>query len=133
MADEEITELEEEEEGKEYEEEGQAGDDEERESLAPRYEEDVVLEEEPKEQVMTLEQAQSSLSLLGRTVSGLQHAYLMANLSDLRLTDISLLPTFRHLLFVNVSGNLLSDDHIQVSNFTELSALDHAPRSTCTL
>ncbi|XP_063230254.1 leucine-rich repeat-containing protein 23-like isoform X1 [Bacillus rossius redtenbacheri] len=129
MSDEELEDMGEEEEeddeeaAKEQEEEEKVEDEE-----AAKKEEEVEDEEleagEPgvgqeaaeveEQRALTLEEAKDGLANLGRAASGLQHAYLLAKVSDLRLTDVSALQVFRHLLFVDVSGNLLRDDAFQV-------------------
>nr|CAD7400059.1 unnamed protein product [Timema poppensis] len=66
------------------------------------------------ENILTLEEAKGKLSLLGKTASGMEYAYLMLNISDMELTDINVIPFFKNVLFVNVSGNRLTNADIQV-------------------
>ncbi|XP_012265960.2 leucine-rich repeat-containing protein 23-like [Athalia rosae] len=63
---------------------------------------------------LSFDEAARCLSLLGKNDSGLRYSFLMLTASDKLLTDISIIPTFRNLLFVDVSGNLLTLSEIQI-------------------
>lgn len=66
---------------------------------------DEVLESTP----LSTEMAGESLSLLCRTGSGMAHAYVRIDIKDKGLTDISILKNYKHIRYVDVSGNSLED------------------------
>lgn len=66
------------------------------------------------EKKLTFEEASTALHLLGKDESGIRYAYLMLTLNDSKLTDISILIHFKHLLFLDFSGNLLGLDALHV-------------------
>lgn len=68
--------------------------------------------EEPR--YLTYEEATKCLCTLGKNDSGLKYSYLMMNASDRGLTDISIIPTFRNIVYVNVSGNKLTPSSLEV-------------------
>ncbi|XP_067097040.1 leucine-rich repeat-containing protein 23 [Osmerus mordax] len=79
---------------------------------APQHEEQI----EPCH--LTQETVHQSLSLLCRTANGLAHAFVKMDLKDRQLTDISLISSFVHLRFLDISSNHMSD-------LSPLSALTH--------
>ncbi|TRY90623.1 hypothetical protein DNTS_003692 [Danionella cerebrum] len=58
---------------------------------------------------LTQELIAKSLSLLCRTANGLSHAYVRLDLKNRRLTDLTLLASFVHLRYLDISSNQLSD------------------------
>ncbi|XP_064159960.1 leucine-rich repeat-containing protein 23 [Anguilla rostrata] len=52
---------------------------------------------------------EQGLSLLCRTGNGLSHAFVKLDLKDRRLTDLTLLSSFVHLRFLDISSNHVSD------------------------
>ncbi|CAG9863471.1 unnamed protein product [Phyllotreta striolata] len=76
----------------------------------PRF----ILEELIEERKLTLDEASKGLSTLGKDESGVRYAYLMLTAADMMLTDISVITNYNHLLFVDVRGNLLNLDALQV-------------------
>ncbi|KAG5282486.1 hypothetical protein AALO_G00056550 [Alosa alosa] len=58
---------------------------------------------------VTQDMIKDGLSLLCRTGNGLSHAFVKLELVDRSLTDISLLESFVHLRFIDLSTNHLSD------------------------
>ncbi|XP_027699145.1 leucine-rich repeat-containing protein 23 [Vombatus ursinus] len=58
---------------------------------------------------ITEDTMKEGLSLLCKTGSGLSHAYVKLEAKDKELTDISLLSSYIHLRYVDLSGNRLSD------------------------
>ncbi|XP_067009262.2 leucine-rich repeat-containing protein 23-like [Anabrus simplex] len=71
-------------------------------------------EEEEAPHVLTKEEAGKCLCLLGKAANGIEYAYLMLKANNLGLTDISVIPSFKHVLFVDVIGNRLKDDALEV-------------------
>lgn len=64
--------------------------------------------------VLTFDDACKGLCMLGKTANGLQHAYLKIRLVDQNLCDVAVITGFRHVLIVDLSGNMLDDDAVQV-------------------
>ncbi|KAL2104291.1 hypothetical protein ACEWY4_001159 [Coilia grayii] len=58
---------------------------------------------------LTLDTIKDGLSLLCRTGNGLSHAFVKLELVNRSLTDISVLESFVHLRFIDLSNNHLSD------------------------
>ncbi|XP_044155260.1 leucine-rich repeat-containing protein 23 [Bufo gargarizans] len=118
MSDTEDDVLDEEQEGEEpleeANEDGEAGD-EEGEDKAEEKEEEEGEEEEPKKEEppphvpLTEELLREGLSLLCKTGNGLAHAYVKLEVKDKELTDISILESFIHLRYVDLSQNSLRD------------------------
>ncbi|XP_030035386.1 leucine-rich repeat-containing protein 23-like [Manduca sexta] len=54
------------------------------------------------------------LSMLGKTAEGDGYTYLKATLTDMKLTDITAIKSFKHLQFLNVSNNFLDLEALQV-------------------
>ncbi|GJQ73355.1 hypothetical protein Trydic_g14713, partial [Trypoxylus dichotomus] len=66
------------------------------------------------ERILTFEEASKCLNTLGKDESAVRYAYLMISPIDRKLTDISMILNFKHLLFIDVSGNILTLDRLQV-------------------
>lgn len=64
--------------------------------------------------ILTHADAGKCLHTLGRCDSGYGYAYLSMNASEKGLTDVSVIPTFRHVIYVNVSGNKLTSEALRV-------------------
>lgn len=62
---------------------------------------------------LEFEVASQCLELLGKEQSGLRYAYLLIAPVNRRLTDISVITQFKHILFVNISGNRLTTENIK--------------------
>ncbi|KAJ8259698.1 hypothetical protein GJAV_G00172390 [Gymnothorax javanicus] len=83
-------------------------------------EKDEEVEEQPEEAMaeqeeqvescsLTQEMLVQGLSLLCRTGSGLSHTFVKLDVKDRRLTDLTLLSSFVHLRFLDISSNHVSD------------------------
>ncbi|KAJ8360812.1 hypothetical protein SKAU_G00173370 [Synaphobranchus kaupii] len=74
-------------------------------------EEEAVTEHEEQVETcsLTQEMVEPGLSLLCRTGNGLSHAFVKLDLKDRRLTDLTLLSSFVHLRFLDISSNHVSD------------------------
>lgn len=93
-------------------EEEETGDAEEAVSGEEEAGEEAVEEEEEEklpEVPLTEEIMAECLSLLCKTGDGLAHAYVRTDLHDRELTDISLLKSYIHLRYVDISKNNLKD------------------------
>jgi hypothetical protein len=66
-----------------------------------------------KEKKLTFEQASRCLNTLGKDESGSRYAYIMITATDLKLTDVSVILNFKHVLFLDLSGNYLTTDALQ--------------------
>ncbi|KAF2892785.1 hypothetical protein ILUMI_13387, partial [Ignelater luminosus] len=66
------------------------------------------------EKNLTFEEASRCLNTLGKDESGMRYAYLMITATDRKLTNISTILNFKHVLFVDVSGNFLNLESLQV-------------------
>ncbi|XP_035697868.1 leucine-rich repeat-containing protein 23-like [Branchiostoma floridae] len=66
-------------------------------------------EEKLPEHPLTEEMLGDCLSLLCKTGNGLAHAYVRLDIHEREITDISILKSFIHLRYVDVSANLLRD------------------------
>ncbi|KAK9887197.1 hypothetical protein WA026_021039 [Henosepilachna vigintioctopunctata] len=64
--------------------------------------------------ILTFDEASKCLSNLGKDESGVRYAYLMLSANDMKLTDISKITCFKHVLFVDVSGNFLELEALQI-------------------
>lgn len=71
-----------------------------------------ILEDTTK--VLTQAEAGECLHTLGKCDSGLGYAYLGLNASNKGLTDIRIIPTFKYVLYVDVSGNRLTTEALRV-------------------
>ncbi|CAH0553051.1 unnamed protein product [Brassicogethes aeneus] len=67
-----------------------------------------------KEKKLTFEEASKCLGVLGKDESGIRYAYLMINVSGKKLTDVSVILNFKHILFLDVSINYLTLESLQV-------------------
>ncbi|KAF3429227.1 hypothetical protein E2986_06501 [Frieseomelitta varia] len=63
---------------------------------------------------LTQSEAGECLHTLGKCDSGLGYAYLGLNASNKGLTDVTIVPTFKYVLYVNVSGNRLTTEALGV-------------------
>ncbi|KAJ8985723.1 hypothetical protein NQ317_014374 [Molorchus minor] len=70
--------------------------------------------EEIKEKKLTFEEASQCLNTLGKDESGVRYAYLMITATDRKLTDVSTILNFKHVLFLDLSGNYLNLEGLQV-------------------
>lgn len=66
------------------------------------------------EKKLSFEEASNSLNTLGKDESGIRYAYLMITATDKKLTDVSVILNFKHVLFLDLSGNLLNLEALQV-------------------
>ncbi|XP_052286707.1 leucine-rich repeat-containing protein 23-like isoform X3 [Dreissena polymorpha] len=89
------------------------GEEEQQEEQEPEEEEEKLPEVPLTEEMMP-----ECLSLLCKTGDGLAHAYVKIDIKERELTNISLLKSFIHLRYVDVSKNKLKD-------ISPLSALTH--------
>lgn len=89
---------------------------------------------------LTFEEASKCLHNLGKDESGVRYAYLMITATNRKLTDVSIILNFKHVLFLNLSDNFLNLDALQVlakipflamlkanRNRVESAALDQIP------
>ncbi|XP_069834950.1 leucine-rich repeat-containing protein 23 [Dendropsophus ebraccatus] len=114
MSDAEDDVLDEEQEGEEpieeANEDGEAGEEEGEEKEEEEGEEEEQEKEEPPPPVpLTEEMLKEGLSLLCKTGNGLSHAYVKLDVQDKELTDISVLESFIHLRYVDLTNNSLRD------------------------
>ncbi|XP_076648158.1 leucine-rich repeat-containing protein 23 [Halictus rubicundus] len=77
----------------------------------PRYESPEIPEEA---RVLSFPEAAECLHTLGKCDSGLGYAYLGLNVSNKSLTDIEVILRFKYILFVDVSGNRLTEEDLRV-------------------
>ncbi|XP_052819568.1 leucine-rich repeat-containing protein 23-like isoform X2 [Mya arenaria] len=98
--------------------EEQVGEEEGEEEQQEEEQEPEEEEEKVPEVALTDEMMPECLSLLCKTGDGLAHAYVKLDIKERELTNISLLKTFIHLRYVDVSKNNLKD-------ISPLSALTH--------
>ncbi|XP_066472849.1 leucine-rich repeat-containing protein 23 [Tiliqua scincoides] len=92
-----------EEEKEEVEDKGEEGEGEEEEKEAPEEEEPQV------SNPLTEEIMKEGLSLLCKTGNGLAHAFVKFEAREKELTDITLIQSFIHLRYVDLSDNMLKD------------------------
>ncbi|XP_014769222.1 leucine-rich repeat-containing protein 23 [Octopus bimaculoides] len=74
----------------------------------PVEEEEEILEEVP-DNILSEEVVKEGISSLRRTGSGLAYSFIKLDLSNRKMTDISILEKYIHLRIVNVSNNYLTD------------------------
>ncbi|XP_030764578.1 leucine-rich repeat-containing protein 23-like [Sitophilus oryzae] len=67
-----------------------------------------------KDKKLTWDEASRCLNTLGRDETGARYAYLMITATDKKLTDISIVLSFKHVLFLDFSGNFLTMEALQV-------------------
>ncbi|XP_018576488.1 leucine-rich repeat-containing protein 23-like [Anoplophora glabripennis] len=73
-----------------------------------------IIEEPIKEKKLTFDEASKCLNTLGKDESGVRYAYLMITATARKLTDISIILNFKHVLFIDLSDNFLNLDALQV-------------------
>ncbi|XP_076749559.1 leucine-rich repeat-containing protein 23 [Xylocopa sonorina] len=69
---------------------------------------------EDTSRALTQSEAGECLHALGKCDSGLGYAYLGLNASNKDLTDVRIVPTFKYVLYVDVSGNRLTNEALRV-------------------
>ncbi|XP_029643750.1 leucine-rich repeat-containing protein 23-like [Octopus sinensis] len=74
----------------------------------PVEEEEEILEEVP-DNILSEEVIKEGISLLRRIGNGLAYSFIKLDLSNRKITDISILERYVHLRIVNVSNNYLTD------------------------
>ncbi|XP_018335157.1 leucine-rich repeat-containing protein 23-like [Agrilus planipennis] len=72
------------------------------------------LEEVIVEKRLTFEEAAKCLNTLGKDESGMRYAYLMITATDRKLTHVDIILNFKHVLFIDISGNYLTLDSLQI-------------------
>lgn len=72
------------------------------------------IEEPIKEKKLTFDEASKCLNTLGKDESGVRYAYLMITATERKLTDVSIILNFKHVLFVDISDNFLNLEGLQV-------------------
>lgn len=81
---------------------------------SPREDTALPITQEIKDKKLSFEEASRSLKVLGKDESGIRYAYLMMSLMNRSLTDVSVILNFKHVLFLDLSGNYLTLDDLQV-------------------
>ncbi|CAH0406646.1 unnamed protein product [Chilo suppressalis] len=71
----------------------------------------------------------AGLGLLGKTAEGDGYTYLKVTLNGLKLTDLSLLTSYKHLQYVDVSNNNLESEALQVLADLPFLVLVHADKN----
>lgn len=66
------------------------------------------------EKKLSFDEASRGLSNLGKDETGSRYAYLTLSAMDMKLTDVSIILNFRHVMFLELSGNFLTIDALQV-------------------
>ncbi|XP_012273863.1 leucine-rich repeat-containing protein 23-like [Orussus abietinus] len=69
---------------------------------------------EDKDRFLTHDDASKCLHTLGKCDRGYGYAYLAMEATNRRLTDVSVIPNFRNVIYVNVSGNKLTIEALRV-------------------
>lgn len=87
---------------------------------------------EDTSRALTKTEAGECLHTLGKCDSGLGYAYLGLNASNKGLTDIKIIPTFKYVLYVDVSGNRLTTDALQVLSTMKYLLMLQADRNQVT-
>ncbi|XP_060527367.1 leucine-rich repeat-containing protein 23-like [Cylas formicarius] len=80
--------------------------------LAPRPSVDDVVSSKPKR--LTFEEASEGLSKLGKDETGARYAYLKLDAVGMKLTDVTVVLNFKHVMFLDLSRNLLDLEALQV-------------------
>ncbi|TGZ43173.1 leucine-rich repeat-containing protein 23 [Temnothorax longispinosus] len=84
------------------------------EESQPEYESTISLDEtEHDTRVLAHSEAGECLHNLGKCVAQDEYAYLSMDASDRDLTDVSVILSFRHVRYVNVSGNRLTSEALR--------------------
>lgn len=79
-----------------------------------KYESTISLDEIERDiRVLTHTEAGECLHNLGKCVAQYEYAYLSMNASDRGLTDVSVIPFFKHVRYVNISGNRLTSEALR--------------------
>lgn len=73
-----------------------------------------VSSEPLKPRKLTFEEASRCLNTLGKDESGVRYAYLMLTATEKKLSDVTVILSFKHLLYLDLSGNLLNLASLQV-------------------
>lgn len=73
----------------------------------------IFFQESIKPRILSFNEASRCLNTLGKDESGVRYAYLMLTAVEKKLTDISVITKFKHLLYLDLSGNCLNLDGIQ--------------------
>ncbi|CAH1119342.1 unnamed protein product [Phaedon cochleariae] len=81
---------------------------------SPTTPDSLAAQEPIKEKRLTFEEASKSLSTLGKDESGVRYAFLMMSPTQKKLTDITIVVNFKHLLFLDLSDNYLNLEALQV-------------------
>lgn len=66
-----------------------------------------------QEKKLTFPEASKCLCILGKDESGVRYAYLMLSVAEKFLTDIEIISNFKHVLYVDLSGNFLNLEALQ--------------------
>lgn len=82
--------------------------------------------------VLTQAEAGECLHTLGKCDSGLGYSYLGLNASNKGLTDITIIPTFKYVLYVDVSGNRLTTEALRVLSSMKYLLMLQADRNQVT-
>ncbi|XP_063912802.1 leucine-rich repeat-containing protein 23-like [Zophobas morio] len=72
------------------------------------------LSEVIKYKKLSFEEASRCLNMLGKDETGSRYAYLMITATDQKLTDVSIILSFKHVFFLDLSGNYLTTEALQV-------------------
>ncbi|XP_077281767.1 leucine-rich repeat-containing protein 23 [Temnothorax americanus] len=85
------------------------------EESQPEYESTISLDETPERDTLVLTHSEASERLhnLGKCVAQDEYAYLSMDASDKDLTDVSVILSFRHVRYANVSGNRLTSEALR--------------------
>ncbi|XP_071574190.1 leucine-rich repeat-containing protein 23 [Temnothorax nylanderi] len=84
------------------------------EESQPEYESTISLDKtEHDTRALTHSEAGECLHNLGKCVAQDEYAYLSMDASDRDLTDVSVILSFRHVRYVNVSGNRLTSEALR--------------------
>ncbi|XP_018405046.1 PREDICTED: leucine-rich repeat-containing protein 23-like [Cyphomyrmex costatus] len=79
-----------------------------------KYESTISLDEAERDaRVLTHAEAGECLHNLGKCITQYEYAYLSLDASDRDLTDISVIASFKHVRYVNVSGNRLTSEALR--------------------
>lgn len=73
-----------------------------------------IYKETIKPRILSFEEASRCLNTLGKDESGVRYAYLMLTATEKRLTDVAVIVNFKHLLYLDLSGNILNLSSLQV-------------------
>ncbi|KAG5882096.1 hypothetical protein JTB14_017515 [Gonioctena quinquepunctata] len=82
--------------------------------FSPQITSHFIIPETIPERKLTFDEASRCLNTLGKDESGVRYAYLMMTVTEKKLTDISVIENFKHLLFLDLSGNFLNLEALEV-------------------